>query len=110
MPGDNRRCAAAAATPARHRLVPDFQEALTNVTRHARATTVEARLRNGEGQVRLEVQDNGRGIAPADQANPGALGLLGMRERAFALGGEVVIRGQPGRGTTVIVTIPLAPP
>jgi signal transduction histidine kinase len=56
----------------------------------------------------LEVKDNGRGISEAEINNTQSIGLLGMRERAALLGGEVVITGEPGQGTTVTVRIPLA--
>jgi signal transduction histidine kinase len=55
----------------------------------------------------LTVTDNGRGITDQDITNPTSLGLLGMRERAILLGGEVSIMGRPGEGTTVTVRIPL---
>jgi PAS domain S-box-containing protein len=83
-----------------------FQEALTNVARHARATGVEVRLAERDGVVQLEIADNGRGITPAEVAGTRSLGLLGMRERAAAIGGEVRVEGGPGEGTRVIVRIP----
>ena len=82
------------------------QEALTNVVRHAQATHVMIRLRTDGGEVTLEIQDNGRGIEPASCVGPKALGLLGMRERAGALGGTVEFVGVPGHGTTVRVRVP----
>jgi len=83
-----------------------LQEALTNVARHSRATAVEIRLGQEAGRVLLEVADNGRGIADDRIAASSSLGLLGMRERARLLGGEVTIRGNPGAGTTVAVILP----
>jgi nitrate/nitrite-specific signal transduction histidine kinase len=56
--------------------------------------------------VLLEVKDNGRGISEAEMHNTKSIGLLGMRERAALLGGEVRVRGEPGKGTTVSVRIP----
>jgi len=85
-----------------------FQEALTNITRHAAATQVRVRLSTEGGQVVLEVADNGRGITDAEAANPGSLGLLGMRERALMGGGSLRLHGAPGQGTTVTVTLPVA--
>ena len=83
------------------------QESLTNVTKYAQATTVEVRLeRNGEW-VQLLVRDNGRGIRAADHNKRGAFGLLGMRERVMLLSGEIVIGGEPGRGSQVCARIPL---
>jgi len=85
-----------------------FQEALTNVARHAGATRVEVRLKEHSGQLTLEVSDNGRGILPDEITNTKSIGLLGMRERASLLSGRVVIRGRPGRGTTVSASIPIS--
>ena len=83
-----------------------FQETLTNVIRHAHATRVEVRLAEVGNHVTLEVKDNGRGISEAELHNTKSIGLLGMRERAALLGGELRVRGQPGKGTTVSVRIP----
>jgi len=82
-----------------------FQEALTNVIRHARATKVEVRLAEAGRQVVLEVKDNGRGISDAEIHNTKSIGLLGIRERAGLLGGTVRIEGQPGKGTTLTARI-----
>lgn len=83
-----------------------LQEALTNVARHAVATRVRIHLVSSDEGLRLEIRDNGRGI-PADRiVSSDSLGLVGMRERARALGGEVAISAAAGRGTTVTVTIP----
>ncbi len=82
-----------------------FQEALTNVARHADATHVEVALRCTDGRVRLEVKDNGRGIPEEAIARPSSLGLLGARERARRLGGEVVLRA--GEGTLFAIEVPL---
>jgi signal transduction histidine kinase len=83
-----------------------FQEALTNVARHAHATHIEIRLRTEGDALVLEVQDNGKGIAAEMLGAPSALGLLGMSERAASLGGHFDVQGAPGRGTTVTVRIP----
>ena len=87
-----------------------FQEILANIVRHAGATRVRTRLRAEAGQVVMEVSDNGRGITHREMADASAVGLLGMRERAREFGGEVVIHGKPGEGTTVRVAIPLKRP
>jgi signal transduction histidine kinase len=86
-----------------------FQETLTNIIRHANATRVDVRLAEMSGYLVLEVKDNGRGISEAEIKNTRSIGLLGMRERAALLGGEVRVSGEPGKGTTVRVRIPLAP-
>lgn len=84
-----------------------FQEVLTNVARHAQATTVRIRLEESDDHVSLQVTDDGRGIPEGAMTGPRAFGMLGMRLRAQQQGGELTIRGKPGAGTTVIVRIPL---
>lgn len=84
-----------------------FQETLTNIARHAHATKVKINLEENDGSAILEVADNGRGIRQSSLFDPKSLGLLGMRERALLLGGEVSIRRNDGEGTTVTVRIPL---
>jgi len=84
-----------------------FQEILTNVARHSRATRVDLDLSVAEDRVALEVVDNGVGIAESDLNGKKSLGLLGMNERALLFGGEVRITGTPGHGTRVSVSIPL---
>lgn len=83
-----------------------FQEALTNVVRHAEASRVEVRVRQDAASVCLEIIDNGKGATLTQQSQRDALGLLGMQERAQLWGGEVTIKSQPGTGTTVIVRLP----
>ena len=83
-----------------------FQETLTNIVRHAGATEVGVRLTEAAEHFVLEVKDNGRGISESEILNTKSIGLIGMRERAALLGGEVRLRGEPGRGTTVSVRIP----
>jgi signal transduction histidine kinase len=84
-----------------------FQEAMTNVARHAGATRVDIQLRLDAGQLLLSVIDNGLGISQAELRSPKALGLLGVHERALLLGGKVAIAGTEGRGTRVSVSVPL---
>lgn len=86
-----------------------FQEALTNVARHAGATRVVVTLCTTAPELTLEIRDNGRGITERELANSRSLGLLGMRERALILGGSVHVSGTPGQGTIVAVQIPLHP-
>jgi signal transduction histidine kinase len=85
-----------------------FQEALTNVARHAQATRVDVGLHEVNGELELEVRDNGRGFAVESFAGAKALGLLGMRERALEFTGTVDICSAPGGGTTVRVRMPAA--
>ncbi|MBI5031935.1 MAG: PAS domain S-box protein [Chloroflexi bacterium] len=82
-----------------------MQEALTNVARHAQATRVEASLRKEENDLILQVRDNGKGISNDPDKN--RFGILGMRERAYVFGGDVMIDGASGRGTVVTVRIPV---
>jgi PAS domain S-box-containing protein len=82
------------------------QESLTNVARHSGATRVDIRVEAMEGKVTAELRDNGRGITEAEVNNLSTLGLLGVRERAFAFGGEAVIESLPGSGTRVFVSLP----
>ncbi len=85
-----------------------FQESLTNVIRHAKATRVDVRLHCGDGSLCLEVQDNGRGFNPEAFPPSKALGLLSMRERASAFQGTVEVLSEPGKGSVVRVRLPLA--
>ncbi|HZY44161.1 MAG TPA: GAF domain-containing protein [Anaerolineae bacterium] len=84
-----------------------FQEALTNITRHAGAQHIEVQLAATPTTLTLQVHDDGRGIQADEIAGLHSLGLLGMRERAQRLGGTFDIQGVPGDGTVVTVSIPL---
>jgi signal transduction histidine kinase len=84
-----------------------FQEILTNVARHSRATRVDIELSLGADQAELDVVDNGVGIQDNELHARKSLGLLGMQERALLFGGDVRISGSPGHGTRVSVTIPI---
>ncbi len=84
-----------------------FQEALTNILRHAQATRVDVTMEEHEDNFVLTVADNGRGITQTEKASRTSLGILGMQERARLVEGEVDILGQP-TGTTVRVRIELA--
>lgn len=86
-----------------------FQEALTNVARHAKASAVESSLRKMEKGLLLTIQDNGRGMPVGAISDARSFGLMGMRERALSLGGQATFVSVPGKGTTVAVTIPLEP-
>jgi signal transduction histidine kinase len=85
-----------------------FQETLTNVLRHAKATFVRVLVTQVNGDLLLEIQDDGQGISAGKVNDSASLGLLGMRERASSLGGQFEIAGWPGKGTTVTVRLPLA--
>ncbi|MFL6673471.1 MAG: ATP-binding protein [Massilia sp.] len=76
-----------------------FQEALTNIAKHAGASRVTVSLRRQRAHLTLTITDNGRGIAPADRLKPHSFGLRGMSERARALGGKLTLSPAPGGGT-----------
>jgi len=103
LPGENVKLDADVSTT----MFRIFQEILTNVARHSRATRVDLELSVNEGSVALEVIDNGVGIADAELNGKKSLGLLGMHERALLFGGEVKITGTAGHGTRVSVSIPM---
>jgi signal transduction histidine kinase len=84
-----------------------FQEALTNVARHSGATVVDVRLAVDNGELTLELHDNGVGADDERLSTSQSLGVIGMRERAVLLGGEFSIRAEPAKGTSVKVRIPL---
>ncbi len=84
-----------------------FQELLTNIFRHAKATQVNIQLFKENNLVVLKVQDNGIGIPLQKIKNPQSLGLLGIRERLLAWGGTVDIKSQQGKGTSVVINLPL---
>jgi PAS domain S-box-containing protein len=87
------------------------QEALTNVARHAQASSVELGLQKLEDVICMTIQDNGKGFRQ-EQVSPGKkgerLGLLGMRERLEMVGGSFTLSSAPGKGATVLAQIPLA--
>jgi two-component system, NarL family, sensor histidine kinase UhpB len=85
-----------------------IQEALTNVTRHSRATRVHVSVKRAGAVIILAVADNGVGFVPDSLSGITSLGLVGMRERALACGGTLMVQGKPGEGTAIIVTIPVA--
>ena len=84
-----------------------LQEILTNVLRHARASNLYVKLGRSDNCFELEVKDDGVGITESQRNNNGSLGLLGMKERALLVGGEVRITGEEGKGTTVLVRVPI---
>ena len=83
-----------------------FQEALTNVGRHANASKVVVELRTEAGSVILAVRDNGKGIDEGGIHAPNSLGLVGIRERALSFGGTAEVAAMPERGTRVTVRVP----
>jgi PAS domain S-box-containing protein len=85
------------------------QESLTNISRYAQASQVQVSLGYSGNDLGVEVRDNGQGFLAADVQRAKTYGLLGMRERAMALGGHLDIISVPGQGTVVGLTIPIHP-
>jgi len=87
-------------------LVRVIQEALTNVRKHAGATSVQVRLEKKDGAIQVSIEDNGHGFA-RDSAPPplGGYGIVSMRERLATIGGSLSIASARGRGTTVVITV-----
>lgn len=83
-----------------------FQEGLTNVARHAEAAHVEVDLAHADGWCVMELRDDGRGFVPSI-LDRGSLGLLSMTERARDVGGQLQIQSAPGRGTGLVLRVPL---
>ncbi|MCX7914103.1 MAG: PAS domain S-box protein [Thermodesulfovibrionales bacterium] len=84
-----------------------FQEAITNILRHSNATCINVDMRIVNKSLILTIEDNGRGITEKQIFDPMAFGILGMRERACFLGGDLKIIGVPDKGTTVEIHVPL---
>ena len=85
------------------------QETLHNVQKHAGAHTVWVKLSQREGTITLQIRDDGRGFDATSGVRATAVGLVGIQERALALGGQFRIRTAPGEGTEISVTLPLSP-
>ena len=83
------------------------QEALTNVARHAQATEAQIETREHEGALRLTVQDNGIGFPASATQKEGSFGLMGIRERAYMLGGRMEVDNPPAGGGRLTVWLPL---
>jgi len=84
-----------------------LQEALTNILRHAQASSVAVSLMQMENMIELRVDDNGIGISLEKISQTDSLGHLGIRERLRPYGGVLRISGAPGKGTSVIATFPI---
>lgn len=83
------------------------QEALTNIGKYAEASRVEIELSDREGFLTLEVTDNGVGMTLAQREKPRSFGLRGLQERARTVDGWLDVSSQPGKGTSIIVSVPL---
>jgi PAS domain S-box-containing protein len=84
-----------------------FQEILTNISRHAKASKVMVFLKKEKHQCTLRIKDNGIGIKDEDIARKNSFGLMGMRERTSLMNGILKIRGKAGEGTTITIEIPV---
>jgi signal transduction histidine kinase len=88
-----------------------IQEGLTNVARHAKVSEVEVRIVVSRDKVRIQIDDRGRGFAPEVVYGSGtASGIVGMRERATLIGGQLSVESVPGVGTRLTAQIPLKSP
>ena len=85
-----------------------FQEALTNILRHAQATSVDIIMKAEAGEFVLAIIDNGRGITENEKSGSQSLGLLGMQERAHLIGGKINITGVEGEGTVITIRVPIS--
>ncbi|HYM95488.1 MAG TPA: PAS domain S-box protein, partial [Chitinophagaceae bacterium] len=103
------------AYPDKELLLPDviktglfriFQESLTNVARHAGAKTIKINLQKENKRIVLNIEDDGKGFEQEKATNKKTLGILGMKERTFMMGGNYQIKSKPGKGTQVVVSVP----
>lgn len=83
------------------------QEALTNISKHARCSEVRLELSDAEGVLTLEITDNGQGIQPPERNKPKAFGLKGLQERARTVGGWLDVSSREGAGTSITLSVPL---
>ncbi|HEY8035614.1 MAG TPA: PAS domain S-box protein [Methylobacter sp.] len=87
-----------------------MQEALTNIALHSGATNVTLDVETDANSLMMKMTDNGCGMAKAQMHRPGKYGILGMHERARHFGGTVIISSNPGKGTTLVLSMPLKSP
>lgn len=84
-----------------------IQESISNVVKHAHAENIWVKLNAGGGRIYLSIKDDGAGFDPGKVKSKKRLGLVGMRERAALIGGEIAIASEPGAGTEISVEVPL---
>ena len=84
-----------------------IQEGLKNVAKHAQATKAMVSLIGKDNSIRLSIQDNGVGFAPARAKKKGGLGLASMKERVYLIQGSITVKSKPGQGTEIKVRAPL---
>jgi PAS domain S-box-containing protein len=87
-----------------------IQESLTNIIRHSNATKCFVVMKCAHGMLRLSIKDNGKGIRDSDIIDPKSFGISGIKERAYMVGGSIVIRGLNYRGTIIKAFIPMGEP
>ncbi len=85
-----------------------LQESLTNVARHAQASHIAITLRQDQFGFSMKVKDNGKGLQPGDRRKLNSFGLMGIKERIDALGGELVITSSPGKGTVLSIFVAIS--
>ena len=83
------------------------QESLTNIAKHAEASSAEVTIERNGAEVTVRVRDDGRGFATEDSRKPNSFGLMGLRERAALLSGDATIISAPGQGTHIVVRLPV---
>jgi PAS domain S-box-containing protein len=86
------------------------QEALTNASKHASPKTVSVLIHRNPSEVRLVIEDDGKGFDPSRPLSEGQVGLVGIRERIHLIGGSVTVESSPAQGTTIWVSVPLKGP
>lgn len=84
-----------------------YQEALTNIARHAAATNVVAELQISENQLQMDIRDNGKGFNTEEISAKNTLGLIGMKERILIMNGQIKLESHPGTGTHIHINVPL---
>jgi PAS domain S-box-containing protein len=84
------------------------QEALTNASKHASPKAVSVLIHRNPSEVRLLIEDDGKGFDASETLSEAHLGLVGIRERVHLVGGSVTVESSPGHGTTICVSVPLA--
>ena len=84
-----------------------YQEALTNAVRHANARQVNSTLQMANNKIILQIQDDGKGMDIDNDLKKKSFGLLGIKERAFVMGGNYELKSEPGKGTHLLISVPL---
>jgi PAS domain S-box-containing protein len=84
-----------------------YQEALTNAVRHANARQVSSTLRMVNNKIILQIQDDGKGMDLENDLKKKSFGLLGIKERALVMGGKYELKSEPGKGTHLLISVPV---